>query len=167
MDRFNKLILAWLAVIALALIVVAALWPKESHPSAPEQRDRQRQIARARVHAVGSWDVLRKECAELAGLGKPEFFWPGINVGNRPKLPPGIARLNPQEVVVRTVPGEPPVARLKLFGLQFPDGRTTPYYGLWIVCGPAPDDYTPKLDPRAYPGVSQVIKINKQVFEVF
>lgn len=167
MDRFNKLILAWLAVIAGALIVVAVLWPRESRPSATEQRDRQRQIARARVHALGGWDVLRRECADLASLGKSEFFWTAISVGNRPKLPPAISRLNPQEVIIRGAPGQPQVARLKLFGTQFPDGRSTPYYGLWIVCGRTSEDFTPILDPAANSGLSQVVKINKQVFEVF
>ena len=185
-DAAKGTIFFWVTLLGGALFCVALIFPmllppQNSRPPFPEQRTRQRKTVQERVQAAGGWTSVRKECESLLKNSSRAFHWelPGHFVGvrdstRRPSvsyetniddapLPTGIAALNPHRLEGYALDSEPPIMRINLFGGRSTGTRGIPYYDIWIICGPAPDGFTPQLDfsPRV------IKRIADAVFEVY
>ena len=172
-------------LIILGLIGPGLAYRRHGRPPFPVQREQQRKLVRERVVAAGGWDVLRRECESLFTNGSGSFRWvppqrmvvvayptnsPATqyetNIDYGP-LPPALASLRPQEIAGYALDDQPQIARIKLFGAHTTGTRGIPYYGLWIVCGPAPEAFTPKLDFGGATDTGEIKKIADAVFEVY
>ncbi len=72
-------------------------------------------------------------------------------------------RLLPREVSAFALPGEPVIARIKLFGMHTTGARGIPYYAVWVLCGPASSDFT----PQPLGSQQTVAEITNAIFEVY
>ena len=159
---FKNLLVVGLLSLGAALVLVGLILPALARPKRrvplPVQRERQRQLAYERIQTAGGWEFLRRECQALFAERGRDLFWrpPATlmttsgaitNVDCGP-LPSVLARLQPRQI--RAVSLEPPVVRIHVFGYQRTGGGV-PYYDLYIVCGPAPDDYVPLSNLKALP----------------
>jgi hypothetical protein len=165
MKRDVRPVFQILAFIAFAGVLIALLLPHHG-PSWPVQREKQRQIVGGRIESLG-WEELHSQCQVLVDNGSNQFFWPQNGFSALSNLPPAIARLNPREVKAYAAPGEPPIVRIKLFGMHSTGGTSTPYYGLWIVCGSATNGFVPKLDFGGNTVTGKISLITNAVFEVY
>ena len=166
-ESTRKRILFYLFAGLLAFVLIAMLLPVSSGPSWATQRKRQREVVRERVEAAGGWGALQQECVALFTNGQSEFFWPRSGFASASNLPPSIAGLKPREVRAFAGPDGVPVVRIKLFGTHSTGGRSTPYYGLWVLCKPVAEGYIPRMDFGGNTVTGQIVGITNSVFEVY
>lgn len=190
MNAAAKSIIPWLVIIGILAIGVVLVAPafaprRYARPPFPVQREQQRKTVRERVQAAGGWEVLRRECESLFTNGSRGFRWEPphhavvvpdpmhapsesyeTNIDYGP-LPPALASLRPQEVRAYALDEQPFIARIKLFGMHMTGTRGVPYYGLWIICGPAAEGYTPELDFSGVTVTGEIKKLTNSVFEVY
>jgi hypothetical protein len=166
-ESTRKRILFYLLAGLVAFFLIAMLMPVTSGPSWAAQRERQRKIVRERVEAAGGWGTLQQECVGLLSSGQTEFSWPRSDLASSSNLPPAIARLNPRDVRLYAAPDGVPIVRIKVFGMHSTGGRSTPYYGLWVLCRPVPADYIPRVDFGGNTVTGKILKITNSVFEVY
>jgi hypothetical protein len=151
----------------LAFVLIAMLLPVSSGPSWATQRKGQREVVRERVEALGGWGTLQQECAGLFTNGQSEFLWPRPGFESVSNLPPSIAGLKPRQVRAYPASDGVPIVRIKLFGTHSTGGVGTPYYGLWVLCRPVPDDYIPLMDFGGNTVTGKILRITNSVFEVY
>ncbi len=156
-----------LAAVFAGMVLAAVLWPHELRPAWSVQRQEQRRAVRDRVTAAGGWDVLRRECVAAFGDKTTDYLRWIPRVHSESNVPPSIVQLRPQDVRVYAAPGEPTIVRIKLFGAHSTGARGIPYYGLWVVCGPTPAGYVPKLDFVGVTVTGKIEKVAESVFEVY
>ena len=166
-ESTRKRILFYAFAGLLAFVLIAMLLPVSSGPSWATQRKGQREVVRERVEAMGGWGALQQECAGLFTNGQSEFLWPRSGFGAASNLPPSIAGLKPREVRAYPGPDGVPIVRIKLFGTHYAGGRSTPYYGLWVLCKPLPEGYIPRMDFGGKTVTGQILRITNSVFEVY
>ena len=157
----------WLALGGVAAVIAGFLLPSNVRPPWPVQREEQRRIVHERVQAIGGWDALRQECVVAFGnFTTNNLLWPFHDYSG-PNIPPAILQLRPREVRVWAYPDEPVIARIKLFGMHRTGARGIPYYGIWVVCSPAPTNFTPRLDQHGVTITGKTQKIADSIFEVY
>jgi hypothetical protein len=148
----------------VAFVLVAMLLPVSGR-SASAQRVQQRRITRDRVEAAGGWGALQQDCIRLVESDASKSFWNQWSRGSISNLPPSIVALNPRSIRVDLADGGVPMLSMKLFGGHSSGSSDIPYYGLWVVCQPVTQDYTPRLE---LDGKSRRInRITNSIFEVF
>ena len=157
----------WLAICVLVLVGLVFVTPIllyhfQELPPYYVQREQQRRIVRERVEAAGGWEVLRRDCQSLLTNSPQSFRWDWAYPGSLP-LPPGLASLQPRCVRINSKRDEPTIAYIELFGAHSTGSRGIPFYELLLVCGPAPDSFTPK--PDRSPAV--INKIADFAYEVY
>jgi len=162
-STYKRLLFYLPASLVILLLITTMLPPFSSGPSWTAQRERQRKEVRRRVEAAGGWGTLEQECRSLFSNG--QFSLPSPRFASN--LPPVIASLRAREIKAYAAPDGVPIARLRFFGMQSSGGQSSPYYGLWVVCAPVPNDYTPKLDFGGRLVTGKVLRITNSVFEVY
>ncbi len=156
----------WLAVTCGIVVIVAFLYPSVGTPWTI-QRLKQRKMISERVQQAGGWSVLRKECGtSFSGVTTNFIRW-RKGVDAETNLPPTLAKLRPLEVRVYADPDGRVIARIKFYGAWSTGGRGIPYYGIWVVCSPTPNDFTPKLDFGGNTVKGVIKKITNSIFEVY
>ena len=170
-----------LAIASLWLLLPIFTGPSRD-PTFEEQRKGQRKTLHERIQAAGGWAVLRANCQSLVvSSGEGSFSWhrewtngqvieysnsvptrqrvTNIDYG---RLPRSLAALQPLDVRFDVTTNEPTVVHIELFNLHRTGRRDIPYYGVWVVCGTAPQDYIPPITEGPARTVS---KIADGVFE--
>lgn len=163
---------ALLGLLALAIVIIGAglilpvLAKAKRRPSLSVQREQQRKEAYERVEAAGGWEVLQRECLSLLATNSNDFFWrPAANHIDNEPLPPALASLKPRKITMTRA--DPPIMQIHVFGYPRTGGGT-PYYYLYIVCGPVPEDFKPELDFEPHHLlIGTIQKITNSVFEVY
>ena len=157
-----------LAAICFGVVLLGVFLPHEIRPPWPVQREEQRRVVRERVQTAGGWDVSGQECGESCGDIQSSHYCRVVgSADSKPEIPPSIVQLRPRVVEAYALPGEPVIARIKLFGTHATGMRGVPFYGLWIVCSPTTADYTPKVDFRGVTVTGMIEKVDDYVFEVY
>jgi hypothetical protein len=179
-DAFKNFLVVGLVTLAGLLILLGLILPALAKPKRriplPIQREHQRQIVYERIHAAGGWEFLRRECEALFADRRRALHWrpPAryetasgaiTNVDYGP-LPSVLASLQPREIWA--VSSDPAVVRIHVFGYQRTGGGV-PYYDLYIVCGPAPDNYVPPLEFIGATNIflGEMRRITNSVFESY
>lgn len=164
-STYKRLLFYLPASLVILLLIRAILPPFSSGPSWTAQRQRQRKEVRRRVEAAGGWAMLEQECRSLFSNGQTQLSL--LVPGFASNLPPAIASLRAREIKAYAAPDGVPIARLRFFGMQSSGGQSSPYYGLWVVCAPVSNDYTPKLDFGGRLVTGKILRITNSVFEVY
>ncbi len=183
-----------MAILGILTILLAGIFGPPGfaglrrHPerSFESQRKEQRKIVQDRIATAGGWAALRGDCERwVTNLQGNYFVWSShgtmayvfessnsvtirdysTNVDSG-FLPPAVAALQPHFIEFQVSAAGPTVVPMQLFGMHRTGMWDIPYYGIWVVCGPAPSDYTPTRSDGQGPAHT-FIQIAPGVFEAY
>jgi len=145
MEVQSKTVIKCLGVLTLIVVGASMIAPTlrkvDQGASFETQRKEQQKIMQARVKAAGGWAVLRHDCKLLITNSSSQyFFWDRWHTNSGP-LTAAVTMLQPWKITWDT--NEPTVVQIQMFGMGRSGLTSIPYYGLLVVCGDAPPDYTP------------------------
>ncbi len=134
------------------------------------EKSHQRKIAYERVHAIGGWEVLRKDSENILDKYNAEnFIWIKWKTNN-PPLPASLMALKPQIIVIDEKNNFTSILQIQIFGMWHSVSEPTPKYEIWITHSNLPSSFDPELlisRPWEMYGGARVHYVTNQIYEVY